>query len=203
MGYAYNINFEPIAKTGQVIKIIGNPDTVSSNLYQIEAIKAMPFLKVDLLQLANVTSLAANESITSTIPVNDLEQQENELIQARYMMLDDFYINGFAGPGQSNYYYTFKNVRINMGQESTIHNNSLNLSELFIYGKNYVYIEIENPTSLTLYKARVNFATFKYILSPIKASSSIKISAIVLAGMNISTPTTKNMSEPVSLMEVD
>ena len=203
MGYAYNVNFEPVAKTGQIIKITGNPDTVSSELYQIEAIKSMPFLKVDLLELAGIPSISPNSSYTTAIPINDLEQQDNELLQVRYMILDDYYVNGFAGPGQSNYYYTYKNIRVNVTQETTILNNSLNLSEVFIYGKNYLYFQIENPSSLTLYKARASFTSFKYILRPVTSSNNIKISAIVLAGMNISTPTTNNMSAPLPLLEVD
>lgn len=169
---AWNEYFKPVAYPDQNILFL--PEKKAYKVVYVEQIPLSEELVYDF------GPLTAGEEKTGIELTDFFEMPDLELLQLRYIILDDIAVRMFQ-PGALGRYIT-KRKHMWIDKRSCLVDPSLKFTEFYHYKRRMLIFEVKNPTQYDTPKARIQFFGWRLVLEEL-ATIPERYAAIPIGGM--------------------
>lgn len=161
MGHRFDPDFKPIALPDEYIKVIEE----KPRFFRVEDVQQIPFFIVDfvtdILKQPITTEKKLTEQQRNTW-TEMIKVDDNVLVQARFRVLDDFYIKFEKGPETGQ--FIFGGSKLPITKDTPDH-----LREIYYRGENVPkYISVGPTIPETIRKARLWLVGYMYYLEEIE-----------------------------------
>lgn len=173
---AYQESFVPIAKVGENLCVIkGDKDILG--YYKVLYIDPLPEHTYDFGPAA--AAGIASGSTDADNEISNLYLDDGQLAQYRFYVVDDIEVS--IKQPMAKTHWTTKGVKETLTAFTQQVFKGLQHMDIFVWEEEKVYFDAKNPTKYTIYKARVRFIGYRYILEKIEKPEKFTVVPIEAA----------------------